>query len=289
MLPAETAQGLIWPVPRGSGARLNPNVGAINALAWLSSNTYEAGNAAIAWERHGLHIGAAYTFSRSIDDSSSSIAVANFNNSVVGSFIFDPSLARGLSDFDVGQNFVLNATWRLPRRASAHGFARWVTDQWQLGGIFRAATGLPFTPVIGGDPLGLNNSAAFDFPDRLNLPGCNNPVNSGNPTHYIKTQCFAPPQPATRLGDGGRNIAIGPGLNNLDVSLFKNNYVHNERLNIQFRAELFNILNHTNFAVPNRTAAQMFTQTFSPVTTAGLLTTTSTTSRQIQLAVKCIF
>jgi hypothetical protein len=114
-------------------------------------------------------------------------------------------------------------------------------------------------------------------------------VNPSNPAQYIKTQCFAPPQPATRLGDGGRNIAIGPALNNLDVSLFKNNYVHNERLNIQFRAELFNVLNHTNFAVPNRTAAQMFTQNFSPVTTAGLLTTTSTTSRQIQLAVKCIF
>jgi hypothetical protein len=289
VLPTATAQGLIWPVPRGSGTRLNPNVGAINALAWASSNSYEAGNASVAWERHGVQIGAAYTFSRSIDDSSSSIAVANFNNSIDGSFIFDPSLARGLSDFNVSQNFVLNAIWRLPRPASAHGFARWSTDQWQVGGIFRAATGLPFTPVIGGDPLGLNNSAAFDFPDRLNLAGCNDPVNPGNSLHYIKTQCFVAPPSATLLGNSGRNIAIGPGLNNLDVSLFKNNYIHNERVNIQFRVELFNALNHANFAVPNRTAAQIFTQTFSPVSTAGLLTTTSTTSRQIQLAVKCIF
>jgi hypothetical protein len=289
VLPTETTQGLIWPLPRGSGTRLNPNVGAINALAWLSSNTYEAGNGSIAWKRHGLHIGAAYTFSRSIDDSSSSIAVANFNNSVDGSFIFDPSLARGLSDFNVGQNFVVNATWQLPRRASAHGFARWATDRWQLGGILRDATGLPFTPTIGGDPLGLNNSAAFDFPERLNVPGCNNPVNPGNPTQYIRTQCFAPPSAATLLGNSGRNIATGPGLNNLDVSLFKNNYVHDERVNIQFRAELFNVLNHPNFAVPTRTSAELFTQTFAPVTTAGLLTTTSTTSRQIQLALKLIF
>jgi hypothetical protein len=135
----------------------------------------------------------------------------------------------------------------------------------------------------------MNNSAAFDFPDRLNLPGCNNPVNTGDATHYIKTQCFASPQPATRLGDSGRNIAIGPGLNNLDLAVFKNNYVHDGKFNIQFRAELFNALNHTNFAVPDRTAAQIFTQTFSPVATAGLLKTTSTTSRQIQLALKCIF
>jgi len=289
VLPDRTPGGLIWPVPRGSGARLNPNVGAINALAWLSSNSYEAGNAGVVWERNGVRIGGAYTFSKSIDTSSSSIAVANFNNSVVGSFIFDPSLARGVSDFDVRQNLVVNATWRLPRQASAHGFARWATDGWQLSGIFRAATGLPFTPVIGGDPLGMNNSAAFDFPDRLNLPGCNDPVNPGNATHYIKTQCFAAPRPATRLGDSGRNIAIGPGLTNLDAALFKNNFVLNEKVNIQFRAELFNVLNHANFAVPNRTAAQTFTQTFSPVTTAGLLTTTSTTSRQIQLAMKFIF
>jgi hypothetical protein len=279
------AQGLMWPVPRGSGARLNPNIGAINSLAWLSSNSYDAGNAGVAWEHKGVRIGAAYTFSNSIDDSSSSNAVANYNNSMVGSFVFDPALARGLSDFDVRQNFVVNATWLLPRAR----LARWVTDRWRLGGIFRSATGLPFTPVIGGDPLGMDNSAAFDFPDRLNMAGCSNPVNPGNPTSYIKTLCFAAPQPATRLGDSGRNIAIGPGLTNLDLAIFKDSHVHSEKFNIQFRAEVFNALNHANFAVPNRTAAQIFTQTFSPVTTAGLLTSTSTTSRQIQLAVKCIF
>jgi len=289
VLPNQTPEGLIWPVPRGSGARLNPNVGAINALAWLSSNSYEAGNAAIAWERHSVRINGAYTFSKSIDNSSSSIAVANFNNSVVGSFIFDPSLARGLSDVDVRQNFVVDTTWRLPRLASAQGLTRWATDEWQLSGILRVASGLPFTPVIGGDPLGMNNSAAINFPDRLNLPGCNDPVNPGNATHYIRTQCFAAPQPATRFGNSGRNIATGPGLNNLDVSLFKNNYVLSEKVNIQFRAEMFNVLNHTNFAVPNRTAAQIFTQTFSPVATAGLLTASSTASRQLQLAVKFVF
>lgn len=289
VLPSQTSQGLVWPAPRGSGARLNPNIGAINALAWLSSNSYEAGNAAIAWEHRGVRLGAAYTYSKSIDNSSSSIAVANFNNSVVGSFIFDPALARGLSDFDIRQNFVLNATWLLPRLSSGHGFAGWIANQWQLSGILRAASGLPFTPVIGGDPLGMNNSAALDFPDRLNLPGCGNPVNPGNATNYIRTQCFAAPQPATRLGDSGRNVAIGPGLDNLDLAIFKSNYVHNEKFNIQFRAEMFNALNHTNFAVPSRTAAQIFTQAFSPIATAGLLTATSTTSRQMQLAVKVIF
>jgi hypothetical protein len=289
VLPTETAEGLLWPVPRGSGARLNPNIGAINALAWSSSNTYEAMNLSLAWEHRGLRLGGAYTFSKSIDNSSSSIGVTNFTNSLVGSFIFDPGAARGLSDFDIRQNLVLHGTWLLPHSRSAAGLARWAANGWQLGGIFRGATGLPFTPVIGGDPLGLDNSAAFDFPDRLNLPGCSNPVNPGNPNHYIKSACFAAPQPATRLGDSGRNIAIGPGLSNLDLSLFKNHYIHKEKLNVQFRVELFNALNHTNFSVPDRTAAQIFTQTFAPIATAGLLKTTATTSRQIQLALKFIW
>jgi hypothetical protein len=289
VLPSETTQGLVWPVPRGSGVRLNPNVGSINALAWSSSNTYEAMTLGLAWEHRGLRLGGAYTFAKDIDNSSSSIAVTNFNNSALGSFIFDPAVARGLSDFDVRQNLMLNATWLLPRSRSVTGLARWAANAWQLGGIFRAATGLPFTPVIGGDPLGLRSATTFDFPDRLSQPGCNNPVNSGNATQYIKTACFAAPQPATRLGNSGRNIAIGPGLTNLDLSLFKNNYIHNEKLNAQFRVELFNALNHTNFSVPDRTAAQIFTQTFAPVATAGLLKTTSTTSRQVQLALKLIW
>jgi hypothetical protein len=289
VLPAETAPVLLWPAPRGSGDRLNPNIGAINALAWTSSNTYQAMNLGLAWEQKSLRLGGAYTFSKSIDNSSSSVAVTNFNNSVLGSFIFDPAVARGLSDFDVRQNLVLNAIWLLPRSSSATGLARWAVNGWQLGGIFRAATGLPFTPVIGGDALGLRNASAFDFPDRLNLPGCNNPVNPGNANQYIKTACFAAPQPATRLGNSGRNIAIGPGLNNLDLSLFKNNYIHNEKVNVQFRVELFNALNHTNFSTPDRTSAQIFAQTLARVATAGLLKTTSTTSRQIQFALKFIW
>jgi hypothetical protein len=289
VLPVATDEGLLWPAPRGSGARLNPNVGAINALAWLSSNTYEALNLGLTFAHKGARFAAAYTFSKSIDNSSSSIAVTNFNNSLLGSFIFDPAVARGLSDFDVRHNLTFNATWLLPRPRSAIGLPGWAANGWQLGGIFRIATGLPFTPVIGGDPLGLLNSSAFDFPDRLDEPDCDDVVNHGNPAHYIKTACFVPPQPATRLGDSGRNIATGPGLTNVDLSLFKNNYLYEQKLNVQFRVELFNALNHTNFSVPDRTSAQIYTQAFTPVATAGLLKTTSTTSRQIQFALKFIW
>src|SRR6202021_1091857 len=92
---------------------------------------------------------------------------------------------------------------------------------WQLGGRLTLSSGLPFTPTIAGDPLGLNSSVPYDYPDRLNLPGCGNPVNHGNPTDYIKLSCFAAPSPATRLGDAGRNVGRAPSLADLDASLFK--------------------------------------------------------------------
>jgi hypothetical protein len=289
VLPAYTAQGLVWPTPRSSGARLNPYVGAINALAWASGNTYNAMNARLVWEHKGLNLGVSYTWSKSIDDSSSSTAVTNFNNSMLGSFLFDPAVARGLSDFDVRQNLMWNGTWLLPQSQWTNGMAGWATNGWQLGSIFRTASGLPFTPIIGGDPLGLKNGSTFDFPDRLNIPGCNQPVNPGNPNQYIKTACFTLPQPAIRLGNSGRNVAIGPGLANLDFSVFKNNYIGSEKRNLQFRAEFFNAQNHTNFSVPDRTSAQIFNVNFAPLSTSGLLKTTSATSRQIQFALKFIW
>jgi len=170
--------------------------------------------------------------------------------------------------------------------------AGWLLQGWQLNSIFQVSSGLPFTPLIAGDALGLNSTNTWDYPDRLNNAGCNDPVNPGNPNNYIKLQCFAAPNPGTRLGDAGRNVAVGPGLVNLDAALFKNNRITriSETFNIQFRAEIFNIINHPNFGPPTgTTSTQLFTQALAPIPTAGTLTLTSTTARQIQLAVKVIF
>jgi hypothetical protein len=288
VLPTVTAQGLVWPTPRASGTRLNTKVGTINALAWLSTNTYNAMNLRVSRDHKGMRLGVSYTWSKSIDTSSSSITGANFNNSIVGPFLFFPQLMRGLSDFDVRHNVVFNYLWEIPQPGAARGFVKTVTGGWQLGGIFRAASGLPFTPTIGGDPLGLRNSATFDFPDRVNSAACRNPVNPGDPLHYLKTECFIVPQPGTRLGNSGRNIAIGPGIRTFDLSLVKNSHL-SERVNLQFRTEVFNVLNHTNFSVPDRTSAQVFNQNLQPIASAGRLNGTSTTSRQIQFGLKLLW
>ena len=129
----------------------------------------------------------------------------------------------------------------------------------------------------------------IDVPNLVSGPGCGSPINPGNPNQYIKTQCFAVPNPITLRGNLGRNTVIGPGLLNFDFSLFKNNHIKriSDTFNVQFRAEFFNVLNHTNFAPPldNR---NIFDSAGTPIGNAGLITSTQTPSRQIQFALKII-
>lgn len=162
------------------------------------------------------------------------------------------------------------------------------------------------TPLISGDPLGQNSGDPYAFPDQLGGPGCKSLVNSGNPNNYIKLQCFAfPTAPslafytancnqsyafplcANLRGNAGRNIITGPGLVNLDFSVFKNFPVKkiSETANIQFRAEAFNVLNHANFQAPIDTNV-LFDQSGNPIQGAGVLDGTVTDSREIQFALK---
>ena len=93
-------------------------------------------------------------------------------------------------------------------------------------------------------------------------------------------------------GNAGRNILIGPGLTEMDFSIFKNNYIPriSEKFNVQFRAEIFNILNHPNFAPPpTPTNTDIFDGAGNLNPVAGALTSTTTTAREIQFAVKVIF
>ena len=291
VLPTLTPAGYVWPSPRGSGTRLNPNLGQISANFWSASSSYHALNVQVTKAMsHGLQLQGSYTFSKSIDTSSSGLAGDTFGNSVSSLPFFDPSLRRGLSDFDVRHLAVLNYTWVLPSPSSS-GLLGWLAGGWQLGGIYQASSGLPFTAIIGGDPLGLSSADTFAFPDRLTGSGCASAVNPGNATHYIKTECFAFPSPGTRLGTSGRNTLIGPGLSNLDLSIFKNNRIKRagDAFNVQLRLEIFNVLNRVNLNNPTNANRQIFNAAGAPLSNAGLLTSTSTPARQMQLGVKMIW
>ena len=285
VLPSATPTGWVWP---SAGTRLNPSVGQIAGTLWNSSSVYHTLQAQITRRLHkGLQAGASYTFAKSIDTGSSSLASDTFTNTVQDLF-FDPKGSRGRSDFDIRHTFSLNYIWQIPDSKSGPASLRWVASGWQWGGTLRASTGTPFTPQIGGDPLGMKSSSTFDRPDAISGPGCDGSrVNPGNALNYIRTECFAFPTPVTRFGNAGRNILTGPGLLNLDTSLFKNIKMA-EALRLQFRAELFNILNHTNLAPPVQNLS-LFGANGSPVSTAGLITSTLTSSRQIQFGLKLIW
>jgi len=310
---AHTAEGYLWPVVAGSGARLFPNLGGqVSANTWSADSTYHGLQLeAIKRLSHGFQLQGSYTFSKSIDTSSSGIAGDTFGNSVSSLPFFNPRLRRGLSDFDVRHVAVVNAIWSVPSPGSWNGPAKWATSGWQLGEIFTLTSGLPFTPTIAGDPLGLESADNYAFPDRV--ADCN-PVNSSFKSgglHYLNLSCFALPAQtsdlagqcrtfgtiagtcANLLGNSGRNSVIGPGLRDFDFSLYKNNRIPriSDTFNVQFRWEIFNIFNHANFNPPPPAARQVFTAAGALNTnTAGVLAgPTATSSRQMQFALKFIW
>jgi hypothetical protein len=308
-------EGYVWSAAT-KGNPVNPNFGQVEGLIWIASSSYHGLETQIKKNMsHGLQAQASFTLSRSIDTSSAGSIGDNFHNSVGSLPFFDPRLNRGPSDFNVGRNLVTNFEWEIPSPKSLFAAGQWALSGWQLGGIFEASSGVPFSAIITGDPLHLANTDPFGRPNRLNGPGCGNPINPGNPANYIKIECFGLPLQtpalatvcqtygfdpnamppnlgipgtcANLLGNSSRNQLTGPGLINFDMSLFKNMKFKkiSEHFNAQFRVEVFNIFNHPNFSPPSDNNA-LFDNTGQAITGAGTITSTVTTSRQIQFALK---
>lgn len=311
VLPVQTSPGILFPLVTGANARLNPNVGDIRGGYWGGTSLYDALQASLIKKfSHGLQAQASYTFGKGIDTGSATAIGDPFTNSIASPFNFWPG-RRGLSDFNIAHTFVLNYIWDVPVSKSWHGVTSYLLGGWEVGGIFTAQSGLPFTPIIGGDPLGLSSADPWDFPNIV--PGCK-VTNPGNVSHYLNTNCFtvptAPaamaaqcvpgsfpgavtPAPAGQvycqnlMGNEARNSVIGPGFYNLDFSVFKNVHI-TERANIQFRTEFFNVLNHSSFLAPIANST-LFDSTGAPVAGAGSINTLAVPAREIQFGLKVIF
>jgi hypothetical protein len=238
---------------------------------------------------HGLQVEGSYTWSKNIDTGGGSVASDPFRNSISTLLWFCIPCRRSLSDQDQRHNLTLNYVWDIPAPASFKGPAKAIAGNWEAGGILSIQSGTPFTVLVAGDPLGENNTDPYQFPDLTNKPGCNNPVNPQNANGYIKLQCFAYPI-GTRLGTSGRNGLIGPGLIDMDFSLFKNIPIPkiSEGFKAQFRTEMFNVFNRPNFTAPNDNRV-IFDTSGNLTGSAGIFTLTNTTSRQIQFALKLIW
>ena len=305
-------------------ARRNTNFGDIDHWEFSSSSFYHGFNGGIKKRfAEGLQFQVAYTFGRSIDTASR----VNFSDiqENLGKFPQDqlnlPTSNRGLSAHDVRNNLSFNYVWEIPYRGS--GAARHLLGGWQMNGILQLSTGSPETLRLGGsggtrDWNRDSESSSLAERPTLRPGGTLNAVREGgrDPDRYFDLNQFILHEPGTH-GNVGRNTLIGPGVNTFDFSLFKNFDV-GEDVEVQFRAEFFNIFNRTNFgAVDNRivqrarvtsadcgdvhgstgpsTGCSQLVRTesdplgFDYRTTGGRITRSRTTSRQIQFGLRLVF
>jgi hypothetical protein len=292
---------LQFPIPAGNTfkqqvkniQRINPNFGRIVGTLWQDYSKYDGLLVNVSQKMsHGFSFQGSYTYSKSIDEGSSTFSDNEYLNTAGPSYAFDLALQKAVSDFNITQNFVLNGSWNIPIPKTLQGASHAILGGWELGSIFTAHSGVPFTAKLTSDEAFTGNSrvnttAGGQRPNFNPGPGCSpNAINPGQPFNYIKVNCFSYPAPGV-LGDLGRNTLRGPGFADLDFSLFKNITFLQDRYKLQFRAEAFNSLNHTNFGV--QTTA-VFNGNGVPLASAGVLQQpTLTTSRQIQLGVKFLF
>ena len=282
-MPGKLSHGTVYFAPNAPLA----NPALANTTHWFSwgSSYYNGLQVDVARRlSHGLQFRGTYTFSKSLDEGSS---LANAISGTTNAFVMNPLNIRqdyGLSSFDVRHAASINATYELPFKgrsgSGAGALASKLISNWQTSVITTVQSGLPFSPQLGFNPTNDGNSRN---PGRPSInPAFTGSVIEGNPNQYFNPSAFLVPLNGT-YGTAGRDILEGPGLVDVDLSLLKRMQIR-ERLNLQFRAEFFNILNHTNFNSPNPiifTAA-----TGGPSPTAGLITATTTTSRQIQFGLK---
>jgi hypothetical protein len=203
---------------------------------------------------HGLTSLASYTWSKSIDDASNFFSSAGDPNFPQNSY--DVAAERGRSNFDVRHRLSVSYSYALPFGKGRQYMANdgWVSTfltGWETHGIVTVQSGRPFTvallPEIDNSGTG-RSILGFGANDRPNVVG-NPEISNSTPERWFNTAAFSFPPPGT-FGNAGRNILDGPGFQNVNASLMKNTAL-TERLNLQFRAEVFNLFNHPNFNLPD--------------------------------------
>ena len=240
---------------------------------------------------HGLQFRGVYTFSKTLDDGDNMNTSVATNSPAFLSNPLDPGADYGRASFDIHHSAVINATYDLPLAAlfglrkgtAGNSWQDRLAEGWQISGIETLQSGLPFTPQLSYNP---SNDGDTRNPVRPSWnPAFTGPVILGLPGEYFNPNAFIQPLTGT-YGNVSRNILQGPGLAELDLSLAKRFGV-SERTHVQFRAECFNLLNRTNLNTPNPVVYTAATGGPSP--TAGVITSTSSSSRQLQFGLKLLW
>jgi carboxypeptidase family protein/TonB-dependent receptor-like protein len=309
------------------GNIINPYIGGlILSTIFQSQSWYNSFQANVTKKfSHSFQVEASFTWQKSLDTSSGSFAGDNYlSNPTAATPWWDLAITKGPSDFNVSRNLSINWLLQVPTPASFSGPAGWIARGWGVEGLLELSDGSPIWPLTGlaSDPLGQINAEPMSIPDLA--PGCTpqNAVQPGN-LQYLKPQCFvipsapagfdpthtkcdqgfiiaynAKPANTTKLGPDTcanllghlpRNSIVGPGLFNVDMSFVKDNHIKKlgESFNVQFRAEMFNIFNRTNYAPPT---AHLIPLDPNPQGSFGVIDQpTQVPMREMQFALKIVF
>jgi len=226
-----------------------------------------------------------YTYSSNLDDGSAWNTSVSANTPAYVMYPGNPRLDYGPAATNIRHAAAINGTWQLPFHNGV------LVDGWSLSGIATLQSGFPLSPQLGYNPTGNGDTRN---PVRPNLtPGFQGPLYARTVQQWFNPAAFSAPYPGT-FGNVGRDTLTGPGLSELDLAVAKSTTIR-EGLRLQFRAEFFNVLNRSNFTTPNpvvfSTGPTPKTLTTEPQVspTAGVISATATTSRQIQFGLKFLF
>jgi len=255
---------------------------------------------------HGFEFQSSYTFSRNIDTTQASTFFSDATNGTTSAMPEPPgsNYNKGLADFHAKHNWVVNFNWELPFAKRLSGTFGKLFDGWQLIGISQVRSGNPLTLFLQGNRSQSKWSPSSGpglGPDRPSMaPGrTHDDAVKGDPTQYFDPTAFVLP-PSGTLGNLGRGALIGPDLRTVDLSAVKNTHLPwlSESSKLQLRIEAFNLFNRTNFGIPGLQAfagsPQNVNDPVPPTSEASLaslgrIRTTTTSSRQIQIALRISF
>jgi len=259
-----------------------PQFDEINTIESRASSHYHSLQARFQQRlAAGLSMLCSYTWSKSIDDASNFFPSAGDPNYPQNSY--DLRAERGRSNFDLRHRLSVSYVYDLPfgrgRRFEGNGSLGPLLSGWQTAAIITLQTGRPFTVALvreldnSGTGISALGFGANDRPNVIRDPT----LTERTPEQWFDPSAFAFPARGT-FGNAGRNIVTGPGYQNINVSLIKNTAL-SETLNLQFRAEAFNLFNHPNFNLPDNFLGS---PTFGQITSAH-------EPRHIQFGLKLLF
>jgi hypothetical protein len=274
-------------VARGT-PRPNPNMGNCS-MNFSDAQSFYDGLLLEVKKRvsSSFQVQASYTWSKSVDDTTTGAVATDYLEGDT-SRPYNLRADRGLSATHLGKNLVINGLYALPSFDNA-GWGGRVLGDWHVSMIFKAASGTPFSPGMSGRHVpDLSRQAGRQRPDVVAGASYKDAIDPGNPNQYFDPSIFVMP-PAGFYGEAGRNVLIGPGLFLVDLGIRKSLSLGGGPggRQLEIRAEMFNVTNRANFANPNSTVLNGANG--QRVASAGLITSTVTTGRQIQLGARLSF